>query len=395
MSGGIVQARVAELLHAQLAGVDSRRRTRLSMVVSGMLAASSACPAQIARAVTQMLGSRAQPQSVERRIRRLQTDEQITAATCLHPLVRDYLHQVKSEELVLILDPTAKRDKQVVLMAAVWYRGRALPLAWDSWPGNVPLEGEGFWQRVERLLDTVAELLPTGVRIVWVADRAFGCPAFIDLIEARGWYYVVRILGHTRYEDHLRRHRTVCSLVQRAGQRSKCRVRAFKKAGWRRVSLVVYWGKHHDQPWCLASNLPPAWRLIQLYGRRYAIEPMFRHYKSYGWHWEQVQVRVLDHLERLMVAMAIATWLAMMLGAQYAQLQLMNLRPHRYPAVCAKQSLLSHGLSEFRRWICGSLTEAPTWRLTDWGAPAWHDQVRFRCGYLFVFINPLSQTVRP
>ena len=395
MSGRIVQAEVAKFLHARLPEVGSRRRTRLAAVVSGMLAASSACPAQIARAVSELLGSAAQAESVQRRIRRLFSDAQITATTCLHPLAKQYLGECGSNELVLILDPTTKRDTQVLLLAAVWYRGRALPLAWDSWPGNTPLEGDGFWQRVQHLLDVVAGLLPVGVRIVWVADRAFGCPAFMDLVQARGWHYVLRVQGHTRYRDHHGHLQPVSSLVRQPGQRAKCRVPVFKKAGWRTTSLVVYWGLRHDQPWCLVSNLPLTWQLIRLYAKRYPIEPLFRHYKSYGWQWEQVQVRDPAHLERLMVAMAIATWMAMMLGAQYASRMLPTLRASRHPAACAKQSLLRHGLSAFRRWLTDPLADPPRWTLPDWLAPAWHDQVRFRCAFLFVFSTPLSPTVRP
>lgn len=396
MSAEIVQREVERVLAEMTEGVGSRRRKRLGMVVSGMLAAGSACPTQIARGVSQRLGAMAQVPSIERRIRRWQNDEQIRAANCLHPVVRQQLRQVPAgQELVLILDPTTKRDRQVVLMAAVWYRGRALPVAWDSWPGNVSLKGRRFWERVESLLDVVGTLLPAGVTVVWLADRAFGCPAFTDLIRARGWHYVVRLQGQTRYQDHHHRERTVRSLVGQVGQRTKGCVALFKKAGWRSASVLVYWGKRHRQPWCLASSLPPSWRLIRLYQQRFAIEPLFRDYKSHGWHFEQVQVRDPAHLERLLVAMALATWLAMILGAFHARHQLSTLRPTRQVPHWAKLSLFQNGLAQFSHWLAGSSRPPPTWSLPDWDAPAWHDQVRFRCGFLFVLINPLAKTVRP
>ena len=47
------------------------------------------------------------------------------------------------------------------------------------------------------LLDVVKDLLPTRVFITWVADRAFGTPAFTDMITGYGWHYVVRVQRQT------------------------------------------------------------------------------------------------------------------------------------------------------------------------------------------------------
>ena len=112
-----------------------------------------------------------------------------------------------------------------------------------TWPANQPLEGDGFWQRVETLLDTVAELLPVSIPVIWIADRAFGSPAFTDLITARGWHYIVRVLKTTRCQTMKGLCRQVSHLVSQPGQRAKMRGKAFKKRGWRVASVVVYWGR--------------------------------------------------------------------------------------------------------------------------------------------------------
>ena len=107
----------------------------------------------------------------------------------------------RPERLLLIIDPTTQDERVVMLTVSVWYRGRALPLAWAIWPGQQPLTEADFWSRVAVLLQTVAELLPVGVAVVWLADRAFGSPAFIDLLTPYGWDYVVRVQGQTRFRD--------------------------------------------------------------------------------------------------------------------------------------------------------------------------------------------------
>ena len=111
------------------------------------------------------------------------------------------------------------------------------------WPGNKPLKGGGFWQRVETLLDVVAELLPVNIPIIWLADRAFGSPAFIDLITAREWDYIVRVVKTARYLTQNQTDKDPCrkvsDLTPKHGFRAKMHGQAFKKRGWRRVSIVA------------------------------------------------------------------------------------------------------------------------------------------------------------
>jgi hypothetical protein len=315
MSAPTVVSQVRQWLRCHIGEkIDTSSLERLTLLVVGIMRAESASPARIARALDQLGLSEAKPASIERRIRRIENDPEINAALCLHPTARHHLLWGRPQQLLLVIDPTTQDDRVVMVSVGVWYRGRTLPLAWAIWPANTPLTGDGFWTRVAALLDLVAKLLPAGVQIIWLADRAFGTPAFTDLLIARGWYYVVRVQSHTRCRDRCSVERAIGSMVQGRGRRVKLWGEVFKKRGWREASVVVYWGRHHKKPLCLVSNLPPSWWLIGLYRRRYPIEATFRDYKSYGWHWEQGQVTDLAHLERLLVGMALATWAALMAG---------------------------------------------------------------------------------
>lgn len=367
--------------------VDEMSLERLSLLVVGMIEAEHASPARIAQALKKLGLSDAKPDSIERRIRRIENDPEITAALCVHPLARFQLRLGHPPELLLILDPTTQDDRVVMLTAAVWYRGRSLPLAWAVWPANTPLEGERFWHRVAALLDEVASLLPIGIPVTWLADRAFGTPAFTDLVIARGWFYVVRVQDQTRYQDQQRREVALGYWVRRRNQRRKGRGQVFKKQGWRSANVVVYWGPTHRRPLCLVSNLRLGWYLIQLYRRRYPIEALFRHYKSAGWQWESGQVTNLSHLQRLLVGMALATWLALLVGAHVAAevlAQVPSGRRHTRPYE-AKLSLFRLGLNRLREafWHADDF-RLPYW-LTDWTAPNWQQQVTWHHARAYVF----------
>ena len=255
MSDQIVHEEIRAELERHLAPeVDPASRERLALLVSGMIEAASACPARIAAAVHKLGLRQATAASLERQIRRLENDPEIAATLCVHPLARAHLRWGRPRQLLLVMDGTSQDDRVVMLTAAVWYRGRALPLAWACWPANTPLVGARFWERVKAVLAEVAGLLPLGVPVIWLADRAFGTPAFTDQIEARGWHWVVRVQGQTRYQDQAGRLQPIQSLVTRPGQRKKGRGWVFKKQGWRQASVVVHCGRRHKTALMLVSD---------------------------------------------------------------------------------------------------------------------------------------------
>src|SRR3990172_11087574 len=163
-------------------GVDESSRTRLALLVTGMIGAKSASPARVANALHTLGLREAKAESLERQIRRLENDPEIEAATCFHPFARWRLLYGKPQRLLLIVDPTLQKERVVMVSVAIWYRGRALPLGWMTWTANVPLEGKRFWERVEELLNLVAGVLPVGGAVVFLGDWAFGGPAFIGFL---------------------------------------------------------------------------------------------------------------------------------------------------------------------------------------------------------------------
>lgn len=365
---------------------------RLTLLVLGIIKAEHASPARIAKALDQLGLTAATEESIERRVRRIENDPSLQAASCVHPLARNRLQLGRPQRLILIIDPTSQDERVVMLTVSVWYRGRALPLAWAIWPGQQPLTDAGFWERVATLLQIVAGLLPVGVPVIWLADRAFGSPAFTDLLVPYGWDYVVRVQDQTRFRDQRGQEFEIGALVSQPNRRTKRHGQVFKKRGWRWASVVAFWGQRHSSPLGLVTSLPPRWEVIALYRRRYPIEAMFRHYKSYGWQWERGQVTDLAHLERLLVGMALATWLVLLVGTQVAAELLAQpatgLRRTR-PWV-AKQSLFTLGLHRLACWLHGVTVRALAWTLADWDAPNWSAQISAHHARAFVFALPPS-----
>lgn len=350
---------------------------RLALMVSGVIKGQSLTPRRMAEAIQELEVTPAKAESIERRIRRSENTPNIRFDRCYAPLIRAILGRSQMSELILILDPTTQEDHFVMVSVNIWYRGRSIPLVWTIWPGNVPLEGDGFWIRIRDLLAEAQALLPPAVSVTILADRAFGTPAFTDLAAALGWHWVVRVQSQTVCRDRCGRERPVGSLVSAKGQRRKMAGQVFKKAGWRNASVVVYWGHRHRSSLCLVSDLPPRWELIALYRRRFPIESTFRDLKSYGWRWEQGQVRSQTHVEHLLIVMAIASCLILFLGAIFADQILAHaiLGKRTSRSWHGKYSLFRLGLLFASSWFMGKIRPSLIIAFQDWHQPNWSTQL--------------------
>ena len=298
--------------------VPRRRRLRLAVVVPGRRRAQRASPARVAPALDLLGLSTAPAESIARRMRRFANAPPLDATRCVQPFARAHLALGTPSQLVLVLDPTSQDDRLVRLTAAVWYRGRARPVAWALWPAKQPLEDERFWPRGATRLATVAALLPAHVPVPWLAERAFGTPAWIDLLTAHGWHDGVRGPGQTRSQDVTGHCPRLDALVPTRGQRAKGAGQGWKKRGWRTARVVVSWGPRHDTPLALVSDLPPPWAMRARSRQRSPIAATLRDDTSHGWHWEHGQVTALAQVEPLLVAMARATWRALYAGVAQA-----------------------------------------------------------------------------
>lgn len=378
MSQAEVYQQIYEGLAKDLAGQNNKViLKRLAIMVSGVLKGQRLSPRQMAEAIQALEVTPAKAESIERRIRRSENSPKIQWERCYAPLIQAILRRSQLSELTLILDPTTQKDHFVMVSVNIWYRGRSIPLIWTIWPGNVPLEGDGFWVRIGDMLSEAQKLLPPAVPVTILADRAFGTPTFTDLVTALGWHWVVRVQSQTVCRDRCGRERPVGSLVRVKGQRRKLAGLVFKKAGWRNASVVVYWGHRHKSSLCLVSDLPPRWDLIAVYRRRFPIECTFRDLKSYGWQWEQGQVRSQTHVEHLLIVMAIASCMILFLGTIFADQILAHAVVGKRTSRpwLGKYSLFRLGLHFAAAWFTGKFRPPLDIAFHDWHQPNWSTQL--------------------
>jgi len=256
------------------------------------------------------------PASVARRMERLLSNPRLRAADAAVQLARSLLSsRPPGDRLLLILDETPGAGGLRCMKISVAYRKRAVPLAWECYAPDEPPEPmpKLLWHLMRR----VSRCLPPGVHVTFLADRGLSWPSVLDGCVALGWHYVMRMQGQAKVL--LADGREVCArdLVRRPG--AKDRVvggRVYKNAGWREATVTAVWDKRCKEPWLLVSDLPGGWARCRDYCKRNWCEQMHRDEKSQGLNWQRSRVSDPRHARRLVLAMALATLLAISLGTR-------------------------------------------------------------------------------
>jgi hypothetical protein len=233
--------------------------------------------------------------------------------------------------LVVALDWVEVRTFHTLMAAAVC-GGRAVPLLWASYPEWELHKSQNNLE--EGLLRLLKSLLPAGVEVIILADRGFGRAELARACRQIGLHFVIRIkpdagVRHPRYRGLLRDYPV------RKGMRRVLRAAAYRLSDPVTANVVIRWKKglpaERDEPWFLLTDLPGnAVALTELYGRRMAVEELFRDGKSRrnGWALRQTQITTARRFDRLLLVLALAYWLLVGLG-------LVARQRHRPSAWCA------------------------------------------------------------
>jgi hypothetical protein len=368
---------------------------RLALLVQG-IAASEACSLRrVARKVRAMGLSRAQPASIARRLRRTVADLRLDAGAGYATLLREAIAWPGGTPVPLVLDESTTPGGLHVLRVSLAYRSSCVPLAWAVWPHQQKLAPGAYWRQLDAVLTQTQALLPPGVRVVLLADRAYDIPPRLDRLRARGWDWVIRVKARSKLvwrgaDGSEQPLRTLVAALTGPGTRLRASGQAFKKAGWRDVHLVGEWGHGYTEPLVVLTSLPPRWSVLGRYARRFWIEAAFRRDKSQGWDWHHSQIRDPLHQARLLLALAWASLLVLSLGARAAARAAAARRGWRAQPTHPRDSLFTLGPDRLHAGLYGTERGPLAWRLPRLRAPSWCAE--WRAAHQE---HPLAQSVPP
>ena len=239
-------------------------------------------------------------------ITRLLGNPLVLSDEIMEPFAREVLEQAAGETkpVVLILDQSKVSDRHQVLMLALRCGERALPLAWrvEATEGAIGFE--------KALLDAVAPWLPSQAKVRLMGDRFYGTADLIGWCQERTWDYRLRLKGNLVVFDGTGKTTT--------GKCAKDRVYYLENVeltGRRaRTHIGIIQDPGHAEPWIIAMSEQPGYLRTLEYSQRWGIEPMFSDFKSRGFGIENTQLRYVDRLDRLILVMALALYVAVSTG---------------------------------------------------------------------------------
>jgi DDE family transposase len=234
-----------------------------------------------------------------------------TAPELLAWLLDEWPHR----QLVLALDPTNFGDRFTVLNISVLYRGCAVPVCWTVLEGAQPEAWEPHW---ERMLRTLAAYIPAGWQILVLTDRGMYSPRLFRCLRQLHWHPFLRIRAQGCYRPlGSREWLNLQDLQPAVGQAIAFPAEVFKNAEGRlECTLLAFQGAGYAEPWLLVSDLSAAVAQASWYGLRGWIEQGYKRVKGEGWNLPRTRITRCQRLERLWLAVALATlWVLQVGGA--------------------------------------------------------------------------------
>ena len=256
--------------------------------------------------------------STTRRMSRVLDNGHIRVRPWYKPLAQELLTRAaESGEIRLIVDGSKVGFKHQLLMVALAFGRRALPVAW-TWVPSARGHSSALKQRA--LLGYVQRLVPPDARVVVVGDSEFGAVEVLRQLEAWGWSYVLRQKGShlVHLEDPAAlpaaalpaagssiTWQPLHRLIAKPGQRCWHEGVHLTALHGHRTNLLLLWQRGEKEPWLLASNLPTAREATACYKRRMWIEEMFGDFKGHGFDLESTHLQHILRLTRLVLAVAL------------------------------------------------------------------------------------------
>lgn len=286
-------------------------------ITVGILQANSIALSKIA---TYLPGS-ALAESRVTTIRRWLMNFRVDVWAFYRPLLEHALHGWQSVHAIVILDGvTVFGDRWQIFRLSLAHGRRAIPLVWMV----LPTEGLTHAEKLEAMLQRAADFLNPRVRqVTLLADRGFRDCDWAELCLKLGWNYVIRLANNTGIGlsdgQWLRLDHVAVSPDQSRAFQNVLVARSVQWPANVTVTRTRVTAKGESDVVAVMSNRTAGHCRLREYAQRMEIDESFRDDKSSGFDLEHTRLQHPERLERLLLALAVATLWCHELGEQVLQ----------------------------------------------------------------------------
>jgi hypothetical protein len=280
------------------------------MLITGLLRGRSGQLRKIAQAVQY----EHKKESLIDRFRRFVRNDNIEVEVAYAPFDHRIRQAISQGPIVLLIDSTKMGGRCLCLMVSVYYKSRALPLAWTIFKGR---KGHSSQQTQLELFKRVKALLPAEAPVVVLGDGEFdGSEVIAWFNQHPTWQYVCRTNKTNKifYQDQwIGLHQLP---LQDQEETFLTDVRFTEKNNIGPVNILVVWNEAQGCHWFFLTNLQTASEAKAYYTLRFTTETLFSDLKDRGFHLDDTRLWQPQRLNRLILAGAIAYFLVVALGVE-------------------------------------------------------------------------------
>lgn len=289
-------------------------RITLAMLVTGLLRGRSGRLTKIAEKVSY----RHKKPSLVSRFQRFVKSSWVNVEAYYVPLANEILQAVEPGPIVLMIDSTKMGGRCICLMVSVYYKKRALPLAWLCFKGK---KGHSTQAVQIELLKQVKTLLPDDTLVVLVGDGEFdGADLLNWLKEETDWQFVCRTNPTTlvHYQDRwMSLTEIVAELKLAPGETGFLSQISFVQSNpVEKLNIFIAWHQQDQKHIFFVTNCATEAEAKHWYDKRFSIETCFADFKSRGLYLHLTRIRTPDRLARLILAASFAYYLVVLLGIE-------------------------------------------------------------------------------
>lgn len=325
-------------------------------ITVGILQANSVALSKIA---THIPGE-AKAESRVTMIRRWLMNFEVDVWRCYRPILAHVLSGWRAVNAVVVLDGVMVfGDRLQIFRLSLVHGCRAVPLNWVVIPGN----GLTQVERLEAMLSCVAEFLAPQVKqVTFLADRGFRDCDWAQLCLKLQWNYVIRVARNTYVTLPDGRRCRIDQLALKHGRRRYFQDVWLTQEAKLRAHLTLTWTtgdeRHAPELLALISNQRACRKRLHQYGQRMCIEQSFRDDKSGGFDLAHTRLQHAQRLERILLAVAIATLWCHELGEHVLSNDPL-LRRAVDPGYQRQLSLFQLGLRWLKRCVSTAIQRLP------------------------------------
>ena len=212
----------------------------------------------------------------------------------------------------------AKDGQETICINLITTHGRATPLLWKTVNKTQLKHNRGRYE--DQLLSRLKECIPADVDVTIIADRGFASYKFFEFIEKDlKFKYIIRIKASTTVISNKNTVKKATEWLAKDGHARNIKQAKLTKQAFPVEQVIVCKEKNMKAPWIIVTNDKglKTKEIINLYAKRWKIEPYFRDIKDkrFGFGLSDTHILSAERRDRLLFIVAIAYVLMTILGA--------------------------------------------------------------------------------